>query len=266
MINMSDNSAYQELMTQYRTMMARLNRVEQENISLLASNDLFKEELQQKTSALQKSTSDYSTLKKQYEELLMLITDLHEENQKFYSPLSSPMSQQPQNNGEQAILKLKKQINQINRRKAEYKEQNQQLIQENDYLKQQLDGTNQQIMELKQWESAYQKFVEIASPILQNFSDSTSPWSYIIESTKQLIDNASHKIDNDKYKSVKSKYKRLLIRCKEMREQVEKNRNILSQILVNQKPSSTYEQEIAKMEKFLAVYDKKSNDSAKKKK
>ena len=78
-----------QLRSQFNNAIARIRKLEEENLTLSHMNDMYQEELSQKTEALQKSTHDYATLKTQYEELLMRVTELHIENQSIHSSSQS---------------------------------------------------------------------------------------------------------------------------------------------------------------------------------
>ena len=84
-----------QLRSQFNNAITRIHKLEEENLTLAHMNDMYQEEISQKTEALQKSTHDYATLKTQYEELLMRVTELHIENQSIHSSSQSSQSSTP---------------------------------------------------------------------------------------------------------------------------------------------------------------------------
>jgi chromosome segregation ATPase len=115
---MAQEPSLRELEAKYSAALQRIQALEQAQRSTLELNEMFKEELQQKTEAIEKSSTAYSALKTQYEELLMRVTELHRENQLNQSPLASPASSPPDTG---LVDSLREQIRAILVRSSEYK-------------------------------------------------------------------------------------------------------------------------------------------------
>lgn len=257
---MSIDQKYQELLIKYELVNSKVGKIEKENASLIALNEIFKEELQQKTLALQKSNHDYELLKSQYEELLMLITELHTENQKNQSPEQSPLSSPNEKSGDNIVNSLKKQIDQITERKNEYKKHNKMLNQKISNLEKKL-ASSPTSETMRNWNQAYDNILEIVSPIVQIDPNGMKPWEYLVYSAKKLVEKSQHSEDHMKYLKMREKLKKVLGRCKKMTNDVENNNRIIDQMVQKNIPLSSEEilkNEIGKMENFLLQYEKKS--------
>ena len=98
----------------------RIRQLEKDNKALIEINEGYKNELQQKSIALQKSTSEYASLKRQYEELLQRVSQLRLENRIIQSANSSPNNSNSSDSSD-LIASLRRQAHQISQRKEFYK-------------------------------------------------------------------------------------------------------------------------------------------------
>lgn len=280
-----------QLRSQFNNAIARIRKLEEENLTLSHMNDMYQEELSQKTEALQKSTHDYATLKTQYEELLTRVTELHIENQSFHSSsqssqASTPISQNQQTSNftekierdENLILNLREKIEKLKQKKNDYKSQ----LKESKFRILKLENTVNQLKTSKNeiWNSTFETFREMISPYVTNLKFNTNnpissqeytsfSYSYLLEATNSLINQLkiSSTNNNDiyklKYQKLKLKYKKVLDKCQSLAQNVADNQTLLDNAIAEQgkrRQKSRLDEEINRMHHFLVDYEKQCNN------
>ena len=258
--------------------LSQLKKLQEENLTLRQENEMFQEEIQQKTDALLKSTKDYSTLKSQYEELLLRVTELHIENQSKQTPFITP-TQSPQSDNSDLVVDLQNKLKEAKRKKDSYH------IKMNEYLAT-IRNLEKEITHLKNskkkqqalpqpnmsmWESTFNSFVGIVSPYfspwnhpIHQFDNINDQYSYILDATLSIVDELKDQKECQiKYDKLKNKYDKLLNKCQDMAQNVANNQALLENALNSQKKKhyqSQLDQELSKMHKFLRRYEKECND------
>lgn len=280
-----------QLRSQFNNAIARIRKLEEENLTLSHMNDMYQEELSQKTEALQKSTHDYATLKAQYEELLTRVTELHIENQSIHSSSQSSQASTPisQNQltpnfterverDEDLILSLREKIEKLTKKKINYKMQ----LNDSRLRISQLENTVKQIKTNKNeiWNSTFATFREMVSPYLNNLNFSTVnannnqeytsfTYSYLLEATNSLIrqlkisNTNNNDIYKQKYQKLKLKYKKVLDKCQMLAQNVANNQTLLDNAIAEQgKRRQKYhlDEEINRMHHYLVNYEKQCNN------
>jgi chromosome segregation ATPase len=251
---MAQDASLRELQAKYSAALQRIQTLEQEQRSTLELNEMFKEELQQKTQAIEKSSNAYSALKTQYEELLMRVTELHRENQLNQSPQASPGSPPPDTG---LVDSLREQIQAISVRKSEHKNEVLRLRARVDELERCVQNLRaQQGEDLR---ACHQQFVGIVATSVTAATD-LPPSEYILESAKELVFSVRNSIATDRYARLKARYRRALARCNEFAAQIEEDRKLLK---VNGTGrggiarTSQVEEELVRLQRFLARYQEK---------
>ena len=281
-----------QLRSQFNNAIARIRKLEEENLTLSHMNDMYQEELSQKTEALQKSTHDYATLKAQYEELLTRVTELHIENQSIHSSsqssqTSTPLSQnqltpnfaERVERDEDLILSLREKIEKLTKKKINYKMQ----LNDSRLRISQLENTVKQIKSNKNeiWNSTFATFREMVSPYLNNLNFSTVnansnqeytsfTYSYLLEATNSLIrqlkissTNNNNDIYKQKYQKLKLKYKKVLDKCQMLAQNVANNQTLLDNAIAEQgkrRQKCRLDEEINRMHHYLVNYEKQCNN------
>ncbi|OHT01042.1 hypothetical protein TRFO_07717 [Tritrichomonas foetus] len=258
------------LSEKFNAAMAKIRKLEEENMTLNQLNDTYQEELSQKTEALQQSTRDYAALKAQYEELLMRVTELHLENQSMnQSPNASPTSS-PQSNNDELIINLGEKIERITRKKNEYKQQCEKNMHKIKHLEKELKLNNTNNVKHNEknsaiWDSTFHTFVEMVSPYFPTNKDKIeNSYSYLLEATHALITLAqSDSVYKQKYRRVQSKYDKVLAKCQVLAQEVANNQMMLENAIAAQnknKQKSRLDAEISKMHRFLKNYEKQCDN------
>ncbi|KAK8846092.1 hypothetical protein M9Y10_020094 [Tritrichomonas musculus] len=277
-----------QLRSQFNNAITRIHKLEEENLTLAHMNDMYQEEISQKTEALQKSTHDYATLKTQYEELLMRVTELHIENQSIHSSSQSSQSSTPspqlnsalierRERDEDLILNLREKIEKLSKKKFEYKRQ----LNDSNFRISQLENTIKQLKTSKNeiWNSTFSTFMEMVSPYVENIKFNTNAitsnqeyasfsYSYLLEATHSLIrklkttNSNANDVYKQKYQKLKLKYKKVLNKCQMLAQNVANNQTLLDNAIIEQgkkRQKSRLDEEINRMHHFLVNYEKQCN-------
>ena len=223
----TDSQALRRLQQEHRETLSRLKKVEEENESLLKLNELFREELGQKTLALQKSADAYSQLKKQYEELLTRVTELHFEKEKSspVTPKSSP--------------DLRAQLQILTKRKEEYKSL---------------------AVEMKSRISELENERKRTKNTIERFQDIVRPYAVgetILDIANALVTRLETSVTRDKYTKLKKKYQCVLRRCSQLSQHVQEDEETLKKGIA-QRAVWSIEDEFEKFERFVSRYEQKS--------
>ena len=70
-----DLEDFDDVKAKYKAALKEVNRLQAENASLSQINQMYQEELRQKTEAFQKTTENYKSIQNKYEELLTRVTE-----------------------------------------------------------------------------------------------------------------------------------------------------------------------------------------------
>ena len=186
--------------------------LEEENKSLSQMNELYQAELKQKTSALEKSLIDYSSLKTQYEELLRRLTDIQIENKANTSIPSSPNKIV---NDLQSELRKRNEKEQVLLKKIRILKQKNRNLQQSSHFNGQtsiIDGLSK------------------AYPLQERHKSNID--LYLNEAVQFLLNqyNQSEKY-NDELRRIKNKYSKLKNYYKSFAERVSNNNKLLNIVL-----------------------------------
>ena len=284
----------ENLKSQLNSALKKIHKLEEENISLNQFNEIYKEEIKQKSEALQKATNEYSTLRTQYEELLLRVTELHIENQTITSN-QSPATSQKISQSDQNNIKL--QVEEIKKSRDEYKNKYQSLLSKNE--------TQKQAQEI--WNSTFYTFQQMVSPYLSHLpqfkrskmeNSISYSYTYLLEATHELIKmipkernikrskhsnneinlerqnidpsfiyNQNMSVPNNleadpykmKYNMIKSKYQKLLNKCRDFGKELAENQALLEEAITAQSKQierNKIKEEVFKMQQFLIKFEK----------
>lgn len=273
-----------QLLTQFNDAMAKIRKLEEENFTLKHMNEVFQDQINQKTEALQKSVQDYESLTIQYEELLKRVTNLYLENQSYHSSSqtsrsSTPIPQSPLYQGnfderqdDDMLSNLREQLDIEQKKKNEYKLRATQLENE---LKKAKKAKNEI------WNSTFDTFVEMVSPYLnsassnhitgfpqQAFNADSNSYSFLLEATHSLIKQIQLSNSNkyeQKYLKLKLKYQKLLDKCQSLAQQMAGNQAVFDQAIEEQKrmkQKNQLDEELSQMYRYLKSYERRSNKMA----
>ena len=230
---MGESPAFYRLEQEHAETLKRLKKVEDENESLLKLNELFREELGQKTLALQKSADAYSQLKKQYEELLTRVTELQFEKRPPREGVGSP----------EVASGLRSQVQALRKRKSEYKE----LVVE----------MKERILELeeekKRTRRSIDRFLEIAGPYATGDG--------VVEVGRGLVAVIENSVAREKYDALKRKYRAAMRKCEQMSRLVQGNQEMIEKGIASNQARQrvvSIEDELAKFQRFVLRYEEKS--------
>ena len=230
---MGESPAFYRLEQEHAETLKRLKKVEDENESLLKLNELFREELGQKTLALQKSADAYSQLKKQYEELLTRVTELQFEKRPLREGARSP----------EVASGLRSQVQALMKRKGEYKE----LVVE----------MKERILELeeekKRTRRSIDRFLEIAGPYATGDG--------VVEVGRGLVAVIENSVAREKYDALKRKYRAAMRKCEQMSRLVQGNQEMIEKEIASNQARQrvgSIEDELAKFQRFVLRYEEKS--------
>jgi hypothetical protein len=207
----------------------RVKQLEEENRGLLQTNELFQDELRQKTNALAKSARDYAVLKSQYEELLARVTEMHAAQRSQSSQPSPSLDDH-----------LRGELQRTSLRKAEYKSQA-------SVLKTQLDSAQRQLSALREREgnelsTVCGQFEAIVSPFV-TFDKTLPPGEALVAAARGLAYMIGHSVSRDRYDRLKARFLELTRKFKEVE--------------LRRPGVSTVEEELHKMQRFLDRYERK---------
>lgn len=250
----------------FSSLHTRISQLEEENKSLLELNAMFQSELKQKTEALEKSTLDYSNLKTHYEELLLRVTELHQENQAFISPPHTPPSS-PQLGSNSIIDSLHIQIDQLSKRKNSLKIENQTLKSQNEKQHSLINKLKNENRKYKSQFEIYKEVIDRNVPFIlsqnsmtlnPNLVESPQIIDILIPSTKKFI--KLYKTEIIQHKKTKAKLQRVLNKCEILAQQLERNRCTISNQIQNYQPPNPQiqlEKDVQDLAYFLKRYERK---------
>jgi chromosome segregation ATPase len=241
-MELDDLSTSRDYREKYNAALRRIQKLEQEHASLLELNDIFKQELEQKTTALKKSSSDYAALKKQYEELLNRVTELHLEHQLNQSTPSP----------DRAIVdSLRSQIQKLSIRKTNFKSQAARLRQRVESLETDLATLR---LENSEWTRTYSVCLGFISPPRID----ASPPQIVADVVKRLAEANRVMVSRARYDRLQSKYRSALDNCDALASKIKANREAMAEGIKIQQMKNRYSlvnRELVKMQRYLSKYE-----------